>query len=57
MCPPTEEVKVSDGNRVFVEKSSYRFVNAPSGTVFTCWTALSKTMIGTGMLALAYGFS
>ncbi|KAF4705127.1 hypothetical protein FOZ62_004687 [Perkinsus olseni] len=42
---------------VSVEKSSYRLVNAPSGTVFTCWTALSKTMIGTGMLALAYGFS
>ncbi|KAF4737285.1 hypothetical protein FOZ63_007695, partial [Perkinsus olseni] len=52
-----EEDRMTTNELVSVEKSSYRLVNAPSGTVFTCWTALSKTMIGTGMLALAYGFS
>ncbi|KAF4676800.1 hypothetical protein FOL47_004971 [Perkinsus chesapeaki] len=44
-------------NSLNLRDSTYRLSKPPSGTVFTCWTALSKTMIGTGMLALAYGFS
>ncbi|KAF4676801.1 hypothetical protein FOL47_004972 [Perkinsus chesapeaki] len=53
--PPVDSKVANDS--ISVEKSTYRLVKPPSGTVFTCWTALSKTMIGTGMLALAYGFS
>ncbi|KAF4721511.1 hypothetical protein FOZ63_009538, partial [Perkinsus olseni] len=54
-----EDVSTVEGqpDLINIRDSTYRLSKPPTGNVFTCWTVLSKTMIGTGMLTLAYGFS
>lgn len=42
---------------VNIQDSTSHLSKPPLGNVFTCWTVLAKTMVGTGMLTLAYGFS
>ncbi|KAF4714602.1 hypothetical protein FOZ63_025134, partial [Perkinsus olseni] len=61
----TEDVTaatISDGKSKILDSSEDRTgaegsVLEPSGTILSLWTVLSKTMIGVGMLGLAYSVS